>query len=445
MKIYENLFRFTNLMNDLHRDWMGSRYVVGRSGCAKYAAKPMHQRTSYVVTMRRCEVTVLRTYGYEEMKQAKGWRPIDKAALKDLETTRDAVLLDDGRTMLIGQHEGMLRMMLEIAQSIIYDEKPAFKIHVDRGLSTVLEASDLGILIRSIHICPVLYSPDIELPPMVQLCLHVYRTHALRLVAAFVPSGRSPDGRLIAEVCDDYIADVRDMAIATGIKRQQARWVRNAAENEKSVDTYLNRLRARSGDLAIFGIDLMCQQVRVSEENAHALSGQFERLASANQIAYFNGTSEHAPVGGHVGIEQVLSDRERLFSKIKSKSSIVTHLVGYVCSVSWSRVGGFNLYLACVFDGRHVGQTECRALSEAVGHYWVESVTSGRGEYLLHGLLSDDGYAAEWIGGNEDGKFDRWKRSLQRRALRDKFARPRLPDDINPKLFTMGRMPRPPE
>ncbi|MCO1381511.1 hypothetical protein L0Y87_04355 [Burkholderia multivorans] len=237
------------------------------------------------------------------MKQAKGWRPIDKAALKDLETTRDAVLLDDGRTMLIGQHEGMLRMMLEIAQSIIYDEKPAFKIHVDRGLSTVLEASDLGILIRSIHICPVLYSPDIELPPMVQLCLHVYRTHALRLVAAFVPSGRSPDGRLIAEVCDDYIADVRDMAIATGIKRQQARWVRNAAENEKSVDTYLNRLRARSGDLAIFGIDLMCQQVRVSEENAHALSGQFERLASANQIAYFNGTSEHAPVGGHVGIE----------------------------------------------------------------------------------------------------------------------------------------------
>lgn len=381
------------------------------------------------------------------MKQTKGLRPIDREALQDLERMRDAVLLDDGRTMLIGQHEGALRKMLEIAQLIIYGEEPAFKIHVDHGLSTVFEVSDLGFLIRGIHLwCPILYASDIELPPIVKLCLDVYRMHELRAFSPISPSGRLLDGRFVADVCEDYIADVRIEAIGTGVKRNQARWVRNAEENEQTVGTYLDRMRERYGDFTMFGIDLFSQRARMRGRDASAIAGQLEVLVSENLTMYFNGTVEHVPAsGGHVGIEQVLRDRERLFSNIKGKSTIVKHMVGYVCSVSWSRVGGFYLYCACIFDGEQIDQADCVALSEAVGRYWAESVTRGRGEYKRHGLLGGDGYAAEWIGCDEDEKFDRWKRGLQRRALRDKYARPQLPDEINSKLFTMGRMPKPEE
>ncbi|KVG14184.1 hypothetical protein WJ25_00015 [Burkholderia thailandensis] len=345
--------------------------------------------------------------------------------------------------MLIGQHAGTLRMMLEIAQSIIYDEKQAFKIHVDRGLSTVLEASDLGGLIRGIHMCPVLYSPDIQLPPIVKLCLDVYRTRELRAISPISPRGRLQDGRFVADVCEDYIADVRDAAIERGIKRKQACWTRNADNNEQTVGTYSSRLREVHGDLAMFGTDLFPESVRMSEEDARALAARLEVLASENEAMFFKGVDEHVPASsGHIGIEQVLNDRERLFSNLKGKSTIVKHLVGYICSVSWSRAIGFYLYCASIFDGKHVNHADCLALSDAVGHYWIQSITFGRGEYNRHGLLGGDGYAAEWIGRDEDEKFDRWQRSFQRRALRDKYSRPRLPDEIKPKLFTMGRMPK---
>ena len=377
------------------------------------------------------------------MKQTKGLRPIDWEALQDLERMRDAVLLDDGRTMLMGQHEGALRKMLEIAQLIVYGEEAAFKIHVSRRLSTVVEVSELGFLIRGIHMCPVLYSPDIELPPIVKLCLDVYRVHELRAFSPISPSGRLLDGRFVADVCEDYIADVRDAAIEIGIKRQQARWVRNAGENEQTVDTYLNRLRDKYGDLAMCGIDLSYLRACMSEQDARTLDAQFNVLASGNQTMYFKGTGDHAQaVDACVGIREVLVDRAHLFAKIKGKSTIVRHLVGYVCSISWSRMTGFSMYLALIFDGGHVDLEECVELSMATGRYWVESVTDGRGDYMCHGLLGGDGYAAEWIGCDEDEKFDRWKRSLQRRALRDKYTRPRLPDEINSKFFTMGRMPR---
>lgn len=381
------------------------------------------------------------------MKQAKYWRPIDWEALRELEMMRDAVLLDDGRTTLIHQHEGALRKMLEIAQLIVYNEELAFRIYVDRGLSTVVEVSDLGFLIRGIHLwCPILYASDIELPPIVQLCLDVYQRHELRALSPISPSGRLLDGRFVAEICDDYIADVRVEAIKTGIKRQQVDWVRNADNNEHTVGAYVNRLREAHGDLAMCGNDLLYECARMSEEDALVRAAQFEVLASESQSMYFKGVDESVPSsGGHVGIEQVLRDRERLFSNLKGKSTIVKHMVGYVCSVSWSRVGGFYLYCAWIFDGEQVDQADCLALSEAVGRYWTDSVTCGRGEYKRHGLLGGDGYAAEWIGCDEDEKFDRWKGSLQRRALRDKYARPRLPDEIAPKLFTMGRMPKPEE
>ncbi|MDN7914771.1 hypothetical protein [Burkholderia cepacia] len=378
------------------------------------------------------------------MKQTKGLRPIDWEALQDLEMMRDAVPLDDGRTMLLGQYEGALGKMLELAQLIVYGKKPAFKIHGHRRLSTVIEMSDLGFLIRGIHLwCPILYASDIELPPIVQLCLDVYRAHELREFSPISPSHGLPDGRFVADVCDDYIADVRVEGIKTGIMRQQIDWVRNAENNEHTVGKYVNRLREVHGDLAMFGIDLMCECVNLSEEGALTRAAQLEVRASENQAMFFNGMDEHVPASdGQVGIEQVLSDRERLFSNLKGKSTIVKHMVGYVCSVSWSRVGGFYLYDAFIFDGKQVDQEDCLALSEAVGRYWAESVTCGRGHYKRRGLLGGDGYAAEWIGRDEDEKLDRWQRSFQRRALRDKYSRPRLPDEIKPKLFTMGRMPK---
>lgn len=328
------------------------------------------------------------------MKQAKYWRPIDWEALRELEMMRDAVLLDDGRTTMIHQHEGALRQMLEIAQLIVYNEEPAFRIYVDRGLSTVVEVSDLGFLIRGIHLwCPILYASDIELPPIVQLCLDVYQRHELRAFSPISPSGRLMDGRFVAEICEDYIADVRVEAIKTGIKRQQVDWVRNADNNEHTVGAYVNRLREVHGDLAMCGNDLLYECARMSEEDALVRAAQFEVLASESQSMFFNGMDEHVPASdGQVGIEQVLSDRERLFSNLKGKSTLVKHIVGYVCSVSWSRVGGFYLYAAFIFDGNQVDQEDCFALSEAVGRYWAESVTCGRGHYKRRGLLGGDGW-----------------------------------------------------
>ena len=84
---------------------------------------------------------------------------------------------------------------------------------------------------------------------------------------------------------------------------------------------------------------------------------------------------EHAQT---LQLSDIKRDVKRMLDNRRS-NSIFEHQVGYVCKFEHTPEKGYHAHPLFLFDGQQVQKDSYRA--DAVGQYWVDHITKGRGVY----------------------------------------------------------------
>lgn len=84
-------------------------------------------------------------------------------------------------------------------------------------------------------------------------------------------------------------------------------------------------------------------------------------------------------VAGTITVEQAMEDYGNFINKRRSKPSVFRHMVGYVAKLEYSNLKRYHFHLMLFFDGSKVRNHSY--YGEAVGKYWRDEVTQGRGTF----------------------------------------------------------------
>lgn len=245
----------------------------------------------------------------------------------------------------------------------------------------------------------------------------------------------------VAEICNNFVMTLRFEGRRIGIKRRLANWKRNADENAKRLTRYLNTLHERYARLMVIRLDLMYRQAAC--QDAHEALQLHERLLQRNakerMALLHDKTVDAADELPRVSIFVVTEDWRRLKDNMRGKPSLFRHLVGYVCSIEFSSIGGHHLHVALIFDGSQVKRHEW--LGDQIGQYWVET-TGGRGYFHNCNRGSYKNCGIGLIEHCDIEKRSHLMRGLMYLAKKDQFVRVKA--SPKSKTFMTGHMPKPP-
>jgi hypothetical protein len=154
------------------------------------------------------------------------------------------------------------------------------------------------------------------------------------------------DGRLQAEVFNDFADRLRKESRFEPYRLEVKRRKERANENHRSVVQYVNGLFYRYARLVVVRVD----------------------LAYKTDVKRF------------LDMKTVLGHREKLLNAIRKNDELNGKYVGYVMSLEWGRAkGGYHFHCFFFFDGSKSRQDI--SLGDFVGNVWVKEVTEGLGCY----------------------------------------------------------------
>ncbi|SAL15401.1 hypothetical protein AWB69_00720 [Caballeronia udeis] len=342
---------------------------------------------------------------------------------------------------IMPQHNEGLHMLVSFANGVVYGKEPEFRTLEARGWRYI-ERLDIGLNFQLLDSHTQQVSRDLEYAPHVELLLDGYPRHPIRHYAELNPSFRLLTGDCVWQLFIRYLERTRSDAAACDIRRQVADWQRNARENEKTLALYIDRLFAWHKSLMVVQQELTYEQARFNNQQGHVTCMQVDRMLYEDHDQYLHGgTVTEQVVEQRVGLDVAIQDRNELFAKLPRKRRLFGRMVGYVCIVAWSRIRGYFLRCAFLFDGSADEVQDHEALGGQIGNYWVDNVTHGRGDFHNCNRGHPLGYVVGRIGRHELNRRAELVRCLGFPARVDQYVRVKRTGTC--KLLTMGRMPPP--
>lgn len=343
----------------------------------------------------------------------------------------------DGKSYRIGTNVKALSLQIEFMQCVIEtDQLPfEFKRNID-GVKYFVK----GGMAKYANLLPAfaqLVFDGLALSPDLALFHRVYPPYGIHQLRTVSDDLFDIDA---AESFNNFVLTLRTEGKRIGIKRLMQSWQRNASENAKRLKVYLNALHDRHARLMVIRLDLMYRQAACHDaaqaKKWHALV-QGRNLQERIALSQGETIDDYGGDLPRVDIITVAEDWRHLKDNMRGKPSLFRHMIGYVCSIEFSSIGGHHLHTALIFDGSRVRQHEW--LGNLIGEYWVE-LTGGRGYYHNCNRRSYKYPGTGLINYHDTEKRRNLMRSLMYLAKKDQFVRVKA--SPKSKTFMTGHLPQ---
>lgn len=313
-------------------------------------------------------------------KHEKRPQGLTYADAKQQDDDLNRAMSTDGTFFMMPQSNVDLPTLAQCADEILYGTEPAFRSVKVRGQHHFERlAVGLHLELMTFHFQQV--SRDLEHAPHIERMLDLYVRHPIRLHEDRNQGAHLRRDEHYPRVANDYVQMARSEALAGDMKRQVAEWQRNAGENEKTAELYLERHFAWRSSLLIVCKEFTYAKARFNNDQGVAITEQVDQMSMDDLARHLHGgTLTAQTVVQRVGLDVVIKDRNELFAKLPRKRRVFGRLVGYLCVVTWSRIRGYFLRCLFLFDRDDGSVADHKALDEQIAEYWINNVTGGRGD-----------------------------------------------------------------
>ncbi|MDI1237254.1 MAG: inovirus-type Gp2 protein [Polaromonas sp.] len=281
----------------------------------------------------------------------------------------------DGRQILIRASETHPYVAHETVKTILRsDEEPFIRTRTG-GLRT----TKVGEMMKRLPMCALIWRPDRQFEPFLELFLDVYKSHPIRSCAGMAPFEICPiTGKHVHQESLDFVLTIRRTATDTKVYKRQADWESKyvkASESFMRLEAACFEARARC--MVVFCSFYLRKQMLTSEEiDAHLI--EQSKLALTNALTFEEGGDLQADMmsDGLVSFDELQHYRMAFFGKKKTAPELFEHMIGYAWCIEYAPYTGYHLHAVFFFDGAE--EQKHAHKGQLLGERW-KMVTNGLG------------------------------------------------------------------
>ncbi|KGW58810.1 MULTISPECIES: inovirus-type Gp2 protein [Burkholderia] len=285
----------------------------------------------------------------------------------------------------LGEYQELYNGLIEFMGSVLSADHDAYEIRFDRGIKyAVTRRATLTRHLRWCHAFMDLYWPGYYYSADLQLFFDCYRTiplwHGKAEASFHDPNQRFPDGSILAERFNAFVAYVREQARARGVAKKLSDWRRGLRDQEESIGEYLDALVADYPDIVGQRADLgFVKTVAVESDALPRVNCQVDASGQWSQVP----STERSSGAGwetraRIDLAVAMRFRELFFENRRGADrELFEHMVGYIAKVEQGeKHGAYHIHVLFLFNARQVKSLErMRLLAQ---QRW-ERVTKGLG------------------------------------------------------------------
>lgn len=317
----------------------------------------------------------------------------------------------DGKLYILPSYLESIYGLMSFMKEVIYGSSEYFTFYETSNGKQSKTVSALGRHLKSLPTYGDSFSTNYIFSPLLTFFFDQWRKHP---ISAYHVPGCNPDAVSI-KLFGDFVGTMRANARISKLKKLVADWESKSAKNKKRLHDFERELFNRYSRVIAIRLDLYHHKAIFTPTEIHLALTEAEKHANEDMTRYRAGhdISGRPTMGGRVSFEEVQQDRLRLFANMKGKPSLFEHAIGYVWRIEFGRSAGYHLHLCLFFLGSQVQKHGY--LAQAIGYYWRDGITKGRG-YFENGNLKEKQYGKAWAFGEvnywESAKREELKRSL---------------------------------
>ncbi|MDV2119465.1 hypothetical protein RZ023_07410 [Burkholderia pseudomallei] len=285
----------------------------------------------------------------------------------------------------VGEYQERYNALVEFMESVLTTDHDPFEIRYNRGIKyAVARRPTLTRHLRWCHAFMDLYWPGYYYSADLKLFFDCYRTTPLwngKAEASFYdPNQRFPDGSILAERFNAFVAYMREQARATRVAKKLSDWRRSLGDQEESISEYLDEVFAANPDILGQRADMgFVMTVAVETDALPRMSWQ---VAASGQWSQVSSKERSSGAGwetsARIDPAVAMRFRELFFENRRGADrELFEHLVGYIAKVEQGEThGALHIHVLFLFDAKRVKSLERMRL--LARQRW-ERVTEGLG------------------------------------------------------------------
>jgi hypothetical protein len=362
---------------------------------------------------------------------------------ESLHGVQNCVYDKSGKKILLGSSTRSLPIVVRFVNQVFRTKKVPFNIVTEHNKKKAIPASSLAKYFDLLRMMTNLYSRRLHYAPALALFFDCFTDHDICHCTLKGPNRPAFNGGLEAEVFNDFVKMLREEGARVNVTRKMNDWQNAIDENAKRLTRYVDALFERYARLMVVRVDLLYKIACLDEKQIEASKEATVREDWDDQWFLYGDKEikfDALETQARFDVKELIKDRNHLFENMRSKPSLFEHMVGYVWRIEWSRIGGYHLHVAFLFDGSKVKKDAW--LGDQIGQYWVDVITKGRG--LYHNCNRSKAQYGEMWGIGEVNYHDTEKRTKLMRALsylakRNQYVY--VKPSVKCNLFGTGHMP----
>ncbi|WP_186023169.1 inovirus-type Gp2 protein [Burkholderia gladioli] len=368
-----------------------------------------------------------------------------------LEEQVDALSMESDAHMRgwkLGEYQELYNGLVKFMGSVLSADHDPYEIRFYRGIKyAVARRPTLTRHLKWCHAYMDLCWPNHYYSADFQLFFDCYRSTPLwqgKAEASFYdPNHGFPDGSILAERFNAFVAYMRVQARARGVAKKLSDWKRGLRDQEESIGEYLDALVADNPDIVGQRADLgFVNTVAVGSDALQRMSWQVDTSGQWSQVSS-NERSSGAGWETSARIDPAVAMRFReLFFENRrgADRELFEHLVGYIAKVEQGEThGAFHIHVIFLFNAKRLkslermrllAQERWKRVTNGLGIVFdchdpdYEARLRRKGLWSLDPVLDGNAQQFEklkayvlWYFAKDDGQMVRIKRTPKSRTL----------------------------
>lgn len=266
-----------------------------------------------------------------------------------------------------GEYQELYNGLVEFMDNVLTTDHVPFEIRYDRGIKyAVVKRPTLTRHLRLCHAFMDLYWPNRHYSADFQLFFDCYRDTPLwngnAEASFYAPNLGFPDGSILAERFNAFVAYLREQARARGVAKKLSDWRRGLADQEESIGEYLDDVIAANPDIVGQRADLGFVKTAAVESDAlPRMSWQMDALGQWSQVPSSERSSGAGwETGARIDPAIAMQFRELFFKNRRGADrELFEHMVGYIAKAEQGdKHGTYHVHVLLLFNAKRVKNLE---------------------------------------------------------------------------------------
>jgi hypothetical protein len=354
----------------------------------------------------------------------------------------------------LGEYQELYNGLVEFVNSVLSTAYVPYEIRYDRGVKyAVASRPTLTRHLRRCHAFMDLYWPDRHFSADLKLFFECYRAAPIWLstgdAACNHPNTVYPDGTILAERFNAFVAYMREQARARGVAKKLSDWKRGLDHQEASIGEYLDELLFDQPDIIGMRADFsFVKTVGVESDAIPRMSWQADEAGRWTQVPSKEPSSGAGwETSARIDPMLVLQLREAFFDNQNGVDrELFEHLIGYISKVEQGAAhGAYHVHVLLLFDAKRVKVTTFERIRRLAADRW-RRLTSGLGNVFdchhpdYEAQLRREGHwSLDPVLDSDPTRFERLRAYIIRYFAKDDGQMVRVKPFAKSKMLTKGR------